>query len=78
MRSGSLIWKATYGMRRRPEQTSRKKKGKQKEKFDCHIMHLRNSIESKRKSKKSNSKNVEKKIVINTIHSSPIRNCSLV
>ena len=56
IRSGALIWKATYGIRRRPKQTSRKKKGKQKEKFDCHIMHLKNSIESKRKSRKPNSK----------------------
>ena len=30
MRSGALIWKATYGMRRRPEQTSRKKKENKK------------------------------------------------
>ena len=37
-----------------------KKQRKQKEEFDCHIMHLRNSIKSKRELKRPNSKNVEK------------------
>ena len=59
MRSGALIWKATYGMCRRPEQTGRKKN--EKKKFDYHIMHLKNLIEFKLKSRKPNSKKCVKK-----------------
>ena len=33
-----------------------------KRKIDCHVMHLKNSTESKQKSRKSNSKNVLKKL----------------
>ena len=52
-----------------------KKKESKKEKFDCHIMHLRYSITFKqKKSRKPNSKNVEKKNCINAIRSSPTRN----
>ena len=52
-----------------------KHKKNKKEKFDCHIMHLRNSIESKRKSRKPNSKNVGKKEegCIIAIRSSPTK-----
>ena len=58
---------------------SRKKNKKEKEKFDCHIMHLRNLIESKRKSRKAKFKNVEKKnSCIIAIRYSPARNYSSV
>ena len=41
VQNGALIWKVIYGTCRYSEQTSHKKN---KRKFDCHIMRLRNSI----------------------------------
>ena len=54
--------KAIYGMHHCLEQTNRENKKKTKRtrelKIDCHVMHLKNSIKSKRESRKP--KNVEK------------------
>ena len=44
----------------RSRQTIRMKKKERKKKIDCHVMHLKNSIKSKRKSRKPNSKKFKK------------------
>ena len=47
-----------------------------KRKIDCHVMHLKNSTESKQKSRKPNSKKkMCWKSCINTNHWFPVKNC---
>ena len=52
-----------------------RKKTKQEKKIDCHVTHLKNSIEFKRKSRKAKNVDKMKKKCINTNRFSLARNC---
>ena len=55
------LWHATLPRVDYSRKKEKKRMNKRKWKLDCHIMHLRNSIKSKLKSRKSNSKKVKKR-----------------